>query len=306
LTYQDSGGLRFLVETVAVSYASCLSFLDPSLQPAAILPAPILVLADPAPGEFVSSDAESKAESIQFGQGIVSNKLDLPVGRKEASKIREIFESDCIVKIGAYASETWLKQEAPRSSVIHLAAHAVTRKMPGDSQAILLSQTEKDDGVLSYKEIVGLDFHGDLIVISGCNTAVSDNVHGSGSLAEAFMEAGAPSVVATRIEIEDAVSDRLMSVFYRYLNEGQSKARSLQLAKIEMMKEGYTDTRLWSAYQLYGRNDGIALVGQRPDESFGSIEALVAFSVLFLMVSGLAIGAGKRKVKNDLGTRVQK
>ncbi|MCC6396569.1 MAG: CHAT domain-containing protein [Bacteroidetes bacterium] len=301
LRTRDSSGVRFLLEIVAVSYASCLSFLDPTIHSSPFQPARILVLADPRLSEHALSDLMSKAESIQFGLEFEGHKLGLPVARKEAAKIQQVFRSDCTVRMGTDATETLLKQEASQYSVIHLAAHASPPRTSGDSQAVFLSESDSDDGVLSYIEIAGLDVQDHLIVVCGCNTAVPGDVQGS--LADAFMEAGAASVVATRFELEDAISDELMASFYRYLREGQTNARSLQLAKIQIMKEGHTDVRLWSAYQLFGCIHRIVLVDRHAVEPFASARALVAASLLLLVVLGLAVVGIGRIVMNDFGRR---
>lgn len=201
---------------------------------------------------------------------IVSGLGALPYAEREVKKISELFGADkSFVKIGIEATKSTLRQNAAKSSVIHLATHGlIDEERPMDS-AVLLATTGDDDGILSVKDILQLPpLKAKLVTLSACQTGrgkiTGDGVAG---LSRAFIIAGTPSVLVTLWNVDDVMTEYQMEAFYREYLKGEHKARALrdaQLKTIAFMEKGLivsgpagavkirANPRYWAAFQLIG------------------------------------------------------
>src|SRR5262249_17630431 len=103
---------------------------------------------------------------------------------------------------GDFAIESVLKR-LPLSSfdVLHFALHsAIDRDFPDRSGLVLTSHSgDADDDLLQAREIIGLKLNADLVTLSACDGAAGtpEGIAGTNSLVQAFLMAGARSVVAS-------------------------------------------------------------------------------------------------------------
>ena len=74
---------------------------------------------------------------------------------------------------------------------------------------------------------------------------------GVADIVNAFIEAGAQSVVSTLWAIDDQATAKLMIDFYGHLGQGASKADALRQAQIEMMQSG-EPPYYWAGFELDG------------------------------------------------------
>ena len=75
------------------------------------------------------------------------------------------------------------------------------------------------DGFLRLNEIYNLKLNADLVVLSGCQTALGQEVRSEGlvGLTRGFMCAGAPRVLARLWDVRDRAAAELMRRFYEPL-----------------------------------------------------------------------------------------
>ena len=90
-----------------------------------------------------------------------------------------------------------------------------------------------------------------LLVLSACETAAGDDRAALG-LAGVAIKAGATSALATLWLISDEASTKLVSEFYRQLQDPSlSKAVALQRAQLKMLNDPvYSHPAYWAAFLL--------------------------------------------------------
>ena len=119
-------------------------------------------------------------------------------------------------------------------------------------------QGNPQNGFLRLNDIFNLNLPAELIVLSACQTGKGNNVKGEGivGLTRGFMYAGAPRVIASLWNVNDASTAQLMSQFYRkYLQENLPAAEALRQAQLAMWQADNITWRtpyFWAAFTLQG------------------------------------------------------
>ncbi|AFZ01265.1 CHAT domain-containing protein [Calothrix sp. PCC 6303] len=176
----------------------------------------------------------------------------LPGTEKEAKEIAQIFKAPAL--IGDAATETVIVEKMPQAKIIHLAANAFSNDcQKGNSpDAIALATSERDDGWLRTEEIQDMKLKADLVVLTGCDTALG-RITGDGviGLSRAFLAAGADSVIGSLWAVDDMATAFLITDFYGNLSRNTDKAGALRQAMLETMKK-YPNPRDWAGFTLVG------------------------------------------------------
>jgi CHAT domain-containing protein len=122
---------------------------------------------------------------------------------------------------------------------LHAASHSGALcglALAGANQA---PQTDRDDGILTAYEVSALDLrHVDLVVLSGCETALGDSAPGEGamSLQRAFQIAGAGTTVASLWSVPDEKTKDLMHLFLTNMwQKKMPKLEALRAAQISIL-----------------------------------------------------------------------
>ncbi len=119
---------------------------------------------------------------------------------------------------------------------VHWALHAVVAPHPERSAIVLGPSRDGEpeaDGMLNAEELLSLDLDADLMVFSACQSGRGGDL-GPGvflGLVQAAWGAGARSVVSSLWPVEDKATSKLMTRFYRNLQQGMPKAAALTEAK---------------------------------------------------------------------------
>lgn len=150
----------------------------------------------------------------------------------------------------------------PAFRILHLALHSTIDQEFPDRSALVLSSNPsvKDDGLLQAREILSLHLNADLVTLSACDggTGTIEGIAGINSLVEAFLMAGARSVVATVWDADDTFTASLMRRFYAHLRQGFDKAEALALAKRDLLKRNGPDALpfYWAGFRIVGDAHG--------------------------------------------------
>ncbi len=99
--------------------------------------------------------------------------------------------------------------------------------------------TDIDDGLLTANEITELDLNANLVILSACNTAVTNKYDSSriSRLVESFIHAGARSVLASHWYIDTYSTEMLIVGLFENLRKspGLSKANALQQSMLQVI-----------------------------------------------------------------------
>jgi CHAT domain-containing protein/tetratricopeptide (TPR) repeat protein len=183
--------------------------------------------------------------------------LPLPGAAAEADRLAA--RTGAARLVGAAATRPVFLAEAGRAEWIHFAGHAVVDpRNPLLSSLILAPDGRGDSGLLTAREIYGLDLGGTrLVVLAACDSG-REYVPGSEgvtSLARAFLAAGVPSVVASLRDVEDETTSRLFDAFHHNLRAGADPASALRAAQLALLASGDEASRspaAWAVFETIG------------------------------------------------------
>ena len=112
------------------------------------------------------------------------------------------------------------------------------------------------DGFLGVADVYNARLSADLVVLSGCQTGLGQEVRGEGlmGLTRAFLYAGAPRVIVSLWNVNDEATAELMATFYRgLLRDGKTPAAALTAAQREMRaRKRWESPYYWAAFVQHG------------------------------------------------------
>ena len=157
----------------------------------------------------------------------------VPLAELDPDRLSELGQS------GGLARYDWL----------HFATHAYAEPVTGTFTGLLVGR-----GVLDVQAIRRWRLTARLVTLSACQTGVGRWHYGDeiAGLTQAFISAGAQSVVASLWLVQDESTATLMAAFYRALGEGQSPAAALATAQRAAHRAG-VDAYHWAAFSAFGR-----------------------------------------------------
>jgi CHAT domain-containing protein/Tfp pilus assembly protein PilF len=176
---------------------------------------------------------------------------------REVTGLRALYGADRTkVYLGADADEQVVKREAPNYDVLHLAAHGVFEAASPMASYITLAKAGKAEaGLLEAREMMSLDLHAALVVLSGCETGRGGMGNGEGliGMSWALFVAGAPATVASQWKVDSKSTSEMMLAFHSNLRKSPAKALALQQAALAVMRQpAYRHPFYWSAFALVG------------------------------------------------------
>ncbi|HSG39481.1 MAG TPA: CHAT domain-containing tetratricopeptide repeat protein, partial [Thermoanaerobaculia bacterium] len=186
----------------------------------------------------------------------------LPHSRLEAKSILALAPLERRLEaVGSKATRALFTSGALKDyGIIHLATHASNHPEHPELATIVLAQKDGSgqaiDGYLRQYEIQELQLPADLVVLSGCETALGTEIEGEGlvGLTQAFFHAGAARVVASLWKVNDRSTSIFMERFYHaHLVEKQSPAEALRTAQLWMAQhELWSSPYYWGGFQMQG------------------------------------------------------
>jgi tetratricopeptide (TPR) repeat protein len=133
--------------------------------------------------------------------------------------------------------------------------------LAGANHARETDNNDKNDGIVTAEEILGLNLHGtEMVVLSACDTGLGEVKSGEGvfGLRRAFTQAGAQSLVMSMWKVPDRETKELMVQFYENIySGGMNRCQALRQAALNVMevvrqRYGHADPRYWGAFVFMG------------------------------------------------------
>jgi CHAT domain-containing protein len=219
------------------------------------------------------SRAGSESATTSF-LGLQAARLgNIPDTRDEVIIANQALGGKSRLLLGSDATEAAVKsQPLGDFAIIHIAAHGVASSEFPDRAALVLSPDPKghEDGLLQAREIRNLSLDAQLVTLSACDTGVGslEGEEGVANLVQAFLFAGARSVVASLWTASDIYTTHLMGRFYAHLASGEDRGSALQHAKIDSIRDsgGIAVPFYWAGFVMVGDGSGCMAGSNRPFE----------------------------------------
>ncbi len=154
-----------------------------------------------------------------------------------------------------------LHEDLSQYRFVHFATHGVldneNPELSGLAPSLVDRQGVTQDGFLRTMDVFNLKLNAELVVLSGCQTALGKEIRGEGlvGLSRGFMYAGAQRVLASLWQVNDAATAELMQRFYQgMLREPQlAPSAALRAAQLSMWRDPrWQAPYYWAAFTLQG------------------------------------------------------
>ena len=154
--------------------------------------------------------------------------------------------------------------------IVHFATHGIVNTRRPEFSGIVLSMVDRKgrplDGFLALHDIYNLKLNADLVVLSGCRTALGESVRSEGivGLTRGFLHAGSAQVLASLWSVPDRGTAEFIRRFYdALLRRGEDAAAALSSAQVSMMRDPrWSDPYYWAAFRLEGSPGRISGLAQ--------------------------------------------
>jgi CHAT domain-containing protein/tetratricopeptide (TPR) repeat protein len=239
------------------------------------------VLSTPSAAAFAELRRTRRAESAGPGSARSTGFAPFPDGLPATKRELRAFERavrSAAGESGTRATEARLRVALVSDGIVHVASHGQMNPHNPMFSRIELArgggQSAADDGRLEVHEVLGLRVGAGLVFLSGCETGTgpawsTEFVRGEdyASLAQAFLFAGARSVVSTLWPIADDGAAEFATRFYAHLAT-DAPPEALAAAQREMLSVGRRSAPYsWAAYQVSGDGRGVGVAGIRTKQA---------------------------------------
>jgi CHAT domain-containing protein len=181
-------------------------------------------------------------------------RLALPGAQREAETIKALY-TNAEIYLQKDATKERLLARAPESQLLHVGAHAEVDEIDPLYSVIRLARSEKLAGELEAHEIYRVNLSRSAIVaLSACETGLGRITRGDEpwGFTRPVLSAGAPAMLVSLWEVEDAATARTMARVYKDL-PGTSARDALRAAQREVLGDPRTSQPFfWAPFVLVG------------------------------------------------------
>jgi CHAT domain-containing protein len=184
---------------------------------------------------------------------LIDGSAGLSNARDELAYISALYKRNTLIH-GA-KDLSMFARETEQASILHFSGHA---NMQLGQPALMLQKYPKEV-YLECQEIRKWKMpRSKLVNLAGCSTGIGPISEGEApwGLIPAFLDAGAPAILASLMEVDDASTSSLSRRFYDQLRKGVGIAKALQTAQIALLDSVRTPSdakpQSWIPYVLVG------------------------------------------------------
>jgi len=212
----------------------------------------------------IRSAASSAEAQVSAPVALAPFPGDLPATVEEARGVARAIPGT-VVLVGPGATEGALRRALDDAPLVHVATHGqLNAYSPMFSHVALAAGHQgdhRDDGRLEVHELLGLRVRSSLVFLSGCETGTGTAWSTSFSpgedfttLAQAFLYAGARSVVATLWPIKDDAAAAFAERFYSGLQRSSAPEALADAQRAMIRDPRYASPFAWAAYTVSGHD----------------------------------------------------
>lgn len=187
----------------------------------------------------------------------------LPASRTEAEAILSMLPSAEVKAVMGFDAtyKTATQGGLAQYRYIHFSTHGLLDESHPELSGLLLSQLNREgkneNGYFTTLDAFQLKLNAEMVVLSGCKTALGKEIKGEGliGLTRGFMYAGSRRVLASLWQVNDAGTAELMKQFYQGMfgNQNLTPAAALRAAQLEIRKiPRWHSPYYWAAFILQG------------------------------------------------------
>lgn len=206
---------------------------------------------------------------------------------EEVTAIAELFNGTAYKNV---SPEVFLANAA-RYRVLHIATHAFADQGVYHECNLLFESNGPGNGIVRDVEIMKMKLQAEMVVLSACNTGVGklNSSEGVNSLGRSFFLAGCPAVVMSLWPVAGQSSPKIMTAFYKHIQEGQSKTEALRQAKLDYLRNepdpSWRNPYYWAGFVVVGDDAPLLAAGAARSSGSGR-QAVYFIAAVALLIGG--------------------
>ncbi|MDI9312637.1 MAG: CHAT domain-containing protein [Limnohabitans sp.] len=166
--------------------------------------------------------------------------------------------SSSMILFDKEATKEGFKEAVKEHKILHLNTHA------GVDTKTQTPWIAFSNAKMTLDELYGIPNQAELVILDACKTNEGQILSGEGifSLSRGFFMNGAKSVLSSLWNVNEKAGNEIITSFYTELENGYTKSKALQLAKIKYLREHQLLEVLpyhWASFVLTGSNDAIEI-----------------------------------------------
>ncbi|HEX7138070.1 MAG TPA: CHAT domain-containing protein [Vicinamibacterales bacterium] len=193
---------------------------------------------------------EKTDRAVIVGDPAYHDLQRLPRTRVEAVAIAALYAHSKLL-LEHDATRQHVLSALANAEIFHFGGHAIVNDLAPELSSLMLSAgDDSHDSRLYLHELTAHRMPLKLVVLSGCSTAArARNPRRPLSLARAFLQGGAGTVVGTLWPIPDDDASAFSTRFHESMSRGETAAEAVREAQLEMKARGDGDLS-WAAFCL--------------------------------------------------------
>jgi CHAT domain-containing protein len=193
--------------------------------------------------EIPQMPAKSASALVVLPEAALSRNV-LDGARSEVRAVARLYENRSMLLFEAAATPKKFLDSAAAHDLIHVATHGETGARPYQN-SIEFGQ----ERIRAY-DVFTLDLtRKPIVMLASCRTADSTGGPMNVSLSDAFLAAGASSVIGSLWDVEDRATAQLSVAFHRELARGATPHDALRTVQLQFIRQGMPMSA-WAAFQV--------------------------------------------------------
>lgn len=198
-------------------------------------------------------------ENRQANIDLIKMLPSLPYTNEEIASFSKLLNNNRVYTQDQATESEVRRQINKNNYIISFATHALLVEYPSGktlSALVLtpeLGTSKVDEGLFTTEDIESMEVNAELVVLSACNSAFSENgvSNDLSGLAASFIFSGTKNVLVSTAQISDVATAKLMTEFYTNVDEGFSKALMKGMNAM-INSEQYSHPYYWANFRLIG------------------------------------------------------